>query len=174
MKYPEISPDPAIQAEYVQMRKSGTSHSLAEMFALQQSPGLQTDTRFMSENHSYNQFDGGAGDKMAGDRAMDEARRAGVITSGGRYCHQLASYPGDPTAWVWSRADVVEAARRKGLQVEGCGIKYRPPEEPIKIWDNDYKVADDIVQDELESRVLDGEKPTPELKQEISARLSGK
>lgn len=47
MKYPIISRDPAIQKEYVRMRRKGTSHNLAQMFALQEAPGLQTDTRFL-------------------------------------------------------------------------------------------------------------------------------
>lgn len=48
MKYPVISSNPQIQAEYMRMRKAGQTHNCAEMFALQTCPGLQTDTRFMS------------------------------------------------------------------------------------------------------------------------------
>jgi len=44
------------RAEYEEMVKRGVSPKLAEMFALQQGPGLQTDTRFLhgrSENGFY-------------------------------------------------------------------------------------------------------------------------
>lgn len=47
MKYPVISDNAEIQSEYARMRKNGQSHNTAEILALQISPGLQTDTRFM-------------------------------------------------------------------------------------------------------------------------------
>ena len=47
MAYQKISEDSTVQKAYVSMRKKGTSHSIAEICATQQSPGLQTDTRFL-------------------------------------------------------------------------------------------------------------------------------
>jgi len=37
-KYPKISDDPEVQKHYVECRRAGTEHKLAEMLALKRSP----------------------------------------------------------------------------------------------------------------------------------------
>jgi len=48
MKWPVVSDNPQIQARYVESRKAGESHSIAEMLAFRQVPNLQTDTRWLA------------------------------------------------------------------------------------------------------------------------------
>lgn len=123
-----VSNDPAVQAEYNLMRMKGVSHNLAEMLALGTPPANQDDTRFMSGHVNHNQFDYVAG-RLAGENALREAKEAGVSVEGARYCGGLASYPGDPTAWIRSRADVRRVAAEKGMTIEGTGVNYTPTHE---------------------------------------------
>lgn len=47
------------------------------------------------------------------------AEAAGVSTSGKLYLSGLASYPGDPTAWVSDGSDIRRVAREKNMTLEG-------------------------------------------------------
>ena len=75
------------------------------------------DTQWVRENWHNREFER---DPRMGDHYHAGARRAGVSTTGKRYSHALADYPGDPEAWVGSLSEAKEAACRKGLS---CSVE---------------------------------------------------
>lgn len=140
--------EPGKQVFYEGMVKCGRSERLAEMLAAQRPPGLgMTRAGFMKGRHH-----GGieTPEVDAHYRAMAEA--SGVSPQGKVYSGCLASYPGDPTAWVDSPSEAKEVAERKNLKLEGSishtPARYEAPDDNIEI--SEYKVAEDIVSDELE------------------------
>lgn len=97
--------------------------------------------------------------KFSGDAARchpeevwlrQQAETAGVSTTGKWYCRGLADFPGDPTAWVASRGDVLEVAKAKGMKVSGY-VEYTPPE--MEPHETGLAVAPDIV-DELADQMM--------------------
>jgi hypothetical protein len=171
-----ISDDPSVQAEYESALARGVSHKLAEMFALRTGPSLSTDTRWLTGHHSHRQFDSPTAQGL-GSVALAEARRQGVSVEGAVYKPGLASYPGDPTAWVRDRGDVKRIAALKNLEIEGPGVTHHAVDDgtpdPLTL---PYRVADDIVDREI-GRIEDvhpnATKDDPELREKVSRRLSG-
>ena len=138
---PIISADPAIQARYREMRADGQSHNMAEVLALRAFPGFVTDDTFMrGRRGNVDQF---ANAPDQGKLYHAIAEQAGVSTSGMYYCSPLASYPGDPTAWISGRSDVTRIAREKGLKIEGM-VNFTPDveHEPTP----DIPIAEDILE----------------------------
>ena len=142
---------PKRQADYERMIKAGQSERLAEMLAAQQPPGLgMTTVGFLRGRHH-----GGIGDPEVDARYRSIAEASGVSPVGKVYSSPLASYPGDPEAWVSSPSDAKEVAERKNLKLEGS-ISYTPArfEEPVGDENVDlsgkYEVAADLISDELE------------------------
>ena len=113
--FPIISRDLVTQARYENMRLAGESHKMAEMLATRTFPGLKTDAIF-----NEGKFSGDSG-KIGSQQLWlkEQAEAAGVSTSGKWYCSGLASFPGDPTAWVGDRGDVLRIAREKNMTVHG-------------------------------------------------------
>lgn len=172
-RYPIISDDPQIQQDYVKSRKSGASHKLAEMLALQIAPGLQTDTRFQSGHVNHNQF---AHDPVYGAMALENARKAGVSVEGAVYHEQLAQFPGDPQAWVRTRGDVLKICQERGRTVTGA-VNYKPAMDEGRVPDTPYEAADDIVQhelDKMEAKYPNAAKDDPGLEQRIRDAVSGR
>lgn len=185
--YPVIFPrDPYKQARYELMIEAGESGSLAEMCAAQQAPGIgMTTSIFMQGKH-----DGGISDPEHAERYRRIARENGVNPEGKMYCSGLASFPGDPTAWVNTVKEAKDHADVMGLKLEG-GINHTPPEweEPagddnIEFSNKKYVAADDLVSDEMEMEaennpeLIDEWKAKPatfeEAKNTIKERLSGR
>ncbi|MHC4866918.1 MAG: hypothetical protein ACYTEX_22800 [Planctomycetota bacterium] len=127
--------------------------------------GLSTDTTFLA----------GRGDGLPGGRrgnaaAIRKARQQGV--AGGFYSEQLGQ-------WITSKEDVKRICREKG---HGCsGLVNVPIREPeTDPHDKPYRVAEDIVQREVE-KVVDREhdgkvdaKKRADLVEATHARLAGK
>lgn len=130
-------------AWYVAMRLDGTDHKMAEMLALQQPPKSKTDREFLEGHCNGNQFDG---QEYIGDFYADEAKRAGVSIKGKVYMSGLATYPGDPRAWVADRHDVERVARENGMTVSGA-VNFKPDSrlEDAAAARGDTRVADDLV-----------------------------
>lgn len=176
-KYPVVSEDRAVQARYVACRQAGSSHRVAEMLAFRQGPSLQTDTRWLSGHVNGSQFDTPGGE-IIGGHYREVARRAGVSTEGAVYKAQLAAYPGDPRAWVRSKADVVKVAKERGMTLEGS-VHYKPPsgmDDTPGPGETPYRVADSIVDHEYEV-LCDHEPdaahmPAAEVKETIRKKLS--
>ncbi len=79
------------QKHYDHCIAQGTSATLAEMFALQRGPTLNTDSTF-----------------LAGEE------------TGYKYIHQLADYPGDPKARVSGRGDIQRICEERGFGCSGA------------------------------------------------------
>ncbi len=113
--FPVVSRDIVIQARYENMRLAGESHNMAEILATRSYPGIKTDAIF--NEGKFSGSDGRIDTEQTWLRAQAEA--AGVSTAGKWYCRGLASFPGDPTAWVGDRGDVLRIARERGMKVHG-------------------------------------------------------
>jgi hypothetical protein len=140
---PTISRNPFIQERYEIMRLRGESHNMAEILATRKFPGSRTDREFNAGRVNGNQFEHVPG---LGDYYRKIAEEAGVSVTGKFYCSGLASWPGDPTAWVSDRGDVLRVAREKGLRVSGH-VDYDPGEPTPAA---DVPIADDLVESEVE------------------------
>lgn len=137
-----ISDDPEVQAHYEACLAAGSSPRLAEMLAMQQPPGCDTDTRYMARS------------KVGGDQferspwlgkyyKETSERLAPGSTSGARYCADVARFAGDPRAWVRSRSDIRRAvADRPGYECEGdVTVKalYAPEKKQVPIAESIVK-----------------------------------
>jgi len=146
---PTISRDPGVQAHYELCRARGTSHSLAEMFALGAPPMSDSDREFLEgRGGCYEQFEG---NRLINSDYRGQARRAGVDVAGAVYISGLADYPGDPRAWVRGKGDVKRLCEERNLTSLGAvrhqGQASEPVARPV--------LADDIV-DRLVARRLEG------------------
>lgn len=144
--WPDVSMNPQVQAEYFAMRIDQVQHKLAEMLALSAPPMSRSDKEFLEGHCNGNQFEK---TPILGDAYAAEARAQGVDITGKVYIGGLASYPGDPTAWVAGRGDVERVARDKGMNVEGLVTVKSAPRDPAP----EVGVADDLVSQALESRL---------------------
>lgn len=156
--FPIVSSDPTIQNSYVAMRRDGQSHSMAEMLAFRQGPGLRTDNTFFANQDS--QY---ADPKIRAYRQL--AEQSGVDVNGAKYFSQLARWPGDPLAWKRSRGEIVEHCETFGMGLTMDGeqkVKARLDAPPAP----DIPIAPDIVHDKLED-VFDS---NPELERECLAK----
>jgi hypothetical protein len=130
------------------MRIDGQSHKMAVMLATRSFPGVRTDATFNEGRCNGNQFEA---HPALGDQYRRIADASGVSTTGKWYCSGLADFPGDPTAWVSDRGDVLRVARLKGYRVSGA-VEYDPgPRDPMP----DVPIADDILQDAIEGEMED-------------------
>lgn len=102
---------------YCECREQGTSHVLAEMFALASPPMSNTDREFLEGRCNGNQF---TGQEWVADRLKKQAEELGQSTTGKVYVSGLARFPGDPEAWVSGRGDVQRTLERRGWGSEGA------------------------------------------------------
>ena len=122
-EWPFISHNLAAQCRYEIMREDGVSHNLAEMFALQEFCGVETETTF---NQGVDETDGFDMDTSF-DRALFKkykqiAKDAGMSTGSRKYYAEVAQYPGDPRAWVASKDDVKNRLRDLGWAARGGNV----------------------------------------------------
>lgn len=142
-----FSSEPVKQAFYETLVERGESPRMAEMLAARQAPRGRTDSTWMA-----GRWGGGIRDPFVAEHYRQVALQHGVNPEGKTYCSQLASFPGDPVAWVDSVADVKKVAELKGIKLQG-GIDYTPPgwsdaPDEGSNWKN-YEVSDDIVEREM-------------------------
>lgn len=122
MKYPVVSNDPAVQKEYVKLRKEGSSHNIAEICATQTCPGISgTDSQFWAATgHLTNRFNDSPGGKAIGKYYKERAEKmAPGCTSGAVYMQGVSPEAGHPLGWVKNRSDVVRALKARGCDGEG-------------------------------------------------------
>lgn len=165
--YRRVSPDFSVQVRYEVMRIRGESHNMAETLALRTFPATRTDREFNLGRCNGNQFEGKPG---LGDHYRHLAEQAGVSTTGKYYQHGLASFPGDPTAWVSDKADVLRVAKEKGFKVSGQ-VEYDPGErEP----EPDVVIADDLVEAMTDDIMdMDGGYRREDVREKSYNRLAG-
>lgn len=139
---PKVSDNPRLQARYTQLRLNGESHNMAEVLALRAFPGFSTNDDFMRGRMNGEQF---AHNPAMGNYYRGVAESQGVSVKGKQYMSGLASYPGDPTAWVSDKSDVLRVAKAKGLTLDGL-VNYTAPQcEPS----GSVEVARDILDREV-------------------------
>jgi hypothetical protein len=124
-----ISDDPQVQAAYERIRSEGGSHNLAEMLALGQPPNIKgTDSGFLKGHCNGSQFEK---TPSIGNHYLEEAKRHGIDVKGKVYLSQLATFPGDPRAWVADQHDVQKVCEERGWGCEGAvNVKSVPLIEP--------------------------------------------
>lgn len=111
------------QKHYDLCLSQGTSPILAEMLALAQPPGCNTDNVFCADRKEEEQF---KDRRVLGFRK--KAEKQGVSTTGKIYLGGLARFPGDPTAWVSGRGDIAKTCETRGWGAEGT-VNVKPDEE---------------------------------------------
>lgn len=140
---PIISDNVYVQTHYERCLREGTSHKLAEMFALGITPCIKTDATFLRGHANGSQFQGKQ--EFMGDYYKSIAESKGQSTKGKVYLASLAAFPGDPEAWVDGRGDVERVIRKRGWKVEGAvNVDAIEPEEVERV-----AVADDIVNEKV-------------------------
>ncbi len=144
--YPVVSDDWLVQVRYWAIRLEGESHNMAEVLATRAFPGLRTDALFNLGRVNGNQFEA---QPWMGDYYKQRAEAAGVNTTGKYYSRALADYPGDPTAWVSDRGDVLRVCKEKGYRCTGLVDYEPPPVVPIP----DVAIASDLVEEEIARRL---------------------
>lgn len=104
-----------------QLRASVDPEILRDMLESGVPPMSNTDREFLEGRCNGNQFERNPG---LGDHYARVARRHGVDSKGKVYLSGLASFPGDPRAWVDGRGDVAKVCDERGW---GCvGSVNRP------------------------------------------------
>jgi len=116
---------------------------MALLLASRSFPKLRTDIEFNKGRCNGNQFEATPG---LGDYYRGVAESHGVSTTGKYYCSGLADFPGDPTAWVSNRGDVLSVARAKNMTVRG---QVEHEGRPVDVGIPSVVVADDILDDEI-------------------------
>lgn len=140
---PVISTNPAIQAHYARCRSEGTSHSLAEMFARAKPPRAEDDTTWLTSMNALQKDLFEKAPQFMRDHYQKEAAAQGNI-SGAVYMPNLATYPGDPKAWVHGQGDVKRRVEELGWNATGAiNVKARDDQAPP----DDVGIADDIVEE---------------------------
>jgi hypothetical protein len=135
---------------YVECRENGCTPRLAAALALRSFPGIKTDSIFNEGRWHRDQF---ADTPAYGRWVRAQAEAAGVNPVGKYYLSGLADFPGDPTAWVSDRGDVLRVAREKNLSIVDGYVSHRAAErEPV----GDVEIADDIVEAEVRD-ILDAD-----------------
>lgn len=165
--YPCVSRDLETQVRYWDMRLSGESHKMAELLAVGKFPAFKSDATFNAGRANGAQFETTPG---LGDYYRGIAEAAGVSTTGRYYSAGLADFPGDPTAWVADRADVLRVAKDKGYKVSG-DVEYDPGErEPMP----DVAVAPEIVAEQVDAYMAkDPGERRADVEERITAVLTG-
>lgn len=109
-EYPIVSRNPAIQEAYLEMRKNGQSHNIAELLAFRRSPDIRTDSTYMAGMVTD--------EDPAARRYRRDAEAAGIDTAGAIYLSKIAEYPGDPKAFVRTRGDIVRRCEELNYDLE--------------------------------------------------------
>lgn len=146
---------------YLKCLGNGCSVRLAEMLALQSPPMSNTDREFMEGRCNGNQFEK---HPLLGDFYKQEAARAGVNTTGKTYLSGLASYPGDPRAWVSGRGDAQKVCEERGW---GCDGSVKVKATRFAESGGRYQVAEDIVQERVEEMLSSAPEPQKVDREEV-------
>lgn len=140
------SSDQSVQAKYEEYRNSGVPHGMAQVLATRRFPRITTDSTFMKGKVNGNQFEKTPG---LGDHYKQIAEKSGVSVTGKVYYPSLASFPGDPAAWISGRGDALALCKERGWSIEG-DVTYKAPERSNEPTPS-VGVADDIVERETQN-----------------------
>lgn len=160
------------QAHYDLCVSNGCTPMLAEMLALQQPPMSDSEREWAHGRCNENQFEN---QDFVGNHHRKLAKKAGVNPKGKFYVSGLATYPGDPRAWVSSRDEVKSICEKNGWGCRGAvNVARRTDEAPPAPID----VADDLVESYAKQAIAKdpglAEKPFEEVKHQTKQRIKGK
>jgi hypothetical protein len=138
-EFPVVSSDVRVQRLYEESRREGTSHKLAEMFALRQFPGLRTERTFYRMNHIGTLADQFAGEEHNLEILAAKAKAQGrTVNYTDVYNESLAKEPLDPNALVprgQGRSYIKRVCERNDWECHGAvEVKrsYRDLEKNLK------------------------------------------
>lgn len=114
---------------------------LAEMFASGRAPCIRTTATIFAGQHSQPAMGDPDTDAMYREIAAD----AGVSVNGAVYNPTLASFPGDPRAWIRDEGDAMRLAEERNLTLSGAVTRQAIEVPPMP----DVDVAPDIVYDKM-------------------------
>lgn len=132
--------------------RQGNTPRFAEMVALRTPGGAVTDCSFLANRGTLgSQF---AGDEQVLDQVVSNAKKAGYNPNANDvYLSQLASFPGDPKAFVpatGGRGHVQKVCEERGWACEGSvKVKAREPEKPVE----NVKLGTDLVESNVKKMV---------------------
>lgn len=117
-------------SHYRKMIRDGQSSRFAEMCALQCPPGVRGTDRAVMQGR-YNMEWLSDLSPANRKRVLEEAKKAGINTSGKYYQSGLADHrgPADPAAWIDSAADIKKVAQQRNLHVSGI-VEHTAHEVP--------------------------------------------
>lgn len=157
------------QAFYQQCIADGQSPAMAEIFASQRAPGIETDSSLLAGIGTLaDQFDG-AEDQL--DYLVKQAKADGYTPKpSDYYCGSLATKAGDKNAWLnhdRGRSHVKQVCRQRGVGCQGAVKVASGPADPGP----KVKLAESIIREKARQLVRrDPDKArlsAPDLKQLI-------
>ena len=130
MRYPIVSDHPPVQSHYEKCRRSGTSHSLAEMLAFRQPPASRTDVEFFRGRKTLrDEYDGTDEDFK---ELIDSSGRHGYKPgTNDVYLPTIARFHGDPEAFIQptgGRSQYRRQVEKLGVSCQDLGTRHRQPE----------------------------------------------
>jgi hypothetical protein len=140
--------------EFVYAVYGGTSVRLAAMFVTGRTPAINTDDVFMRgwKKSGPEQF--AHMPRLAREAYLEPAKRAGVSTNGKVYFSELASFPGDPRAWIGTKGEAQALLRERRWSCDALGVNHEPVERP-----DDVPLAADIVDRHVEEELAEVPEP---------------
>lgn len=117
---------------------------------LEHPPQLITDDTFFLSEKGGEQF---ADNPALGDYYARELRARGGSPVGKKYMRSLARYPGDPEAWVSSRAEVKKICEQRGWNCDGQ-VKVKHSQDNVDPG-KPAEIGDDIVTEAMMEKVLE-------------------
>lgn len=103
--------------------REGGGINLAIMCACRRAPHVSSTSTFMGgyADAGGAQFDGKH--PLVQQTYVGQAKAAGVAINGKRYFSEIAAFPGDPEAWVGTKAEAADVVRRRGWASDDLGVK---------------------------------------------------
>jgi hypothetical protein len=161
---------PAAVKLYKQILAKGETAEWAAMCALQEAPRTKNTDRTFCAGHRRHMEQM---DDYNRSKILRAAKKAGINTQG-KYFNGIGKYT-DPAAWSSNQQDVIDAAKRKNLKLEGpvnCDYtrKDLPPPKPKKL-------AEDLVKNEAlalmkkDPSLAAKVRRSPKAKQELRERI---
>ncbi len=152
MRYPIISDNERIQDFYEVMRRSGTSHNMAEMLAMRAPPRCSTDNVFAAGLGTLEQQF--AKDPVGLDLVTKAAMRKGYKPNPNDvYLSSLANDTGDPEAFVpagGAQGHIMRVLEKRNWASRGGYVTRKAREEAPT---PNVRLAPDLVAEEMRNQI---------------------
>lgn len=151
-EYQYVKPPVTRLAFYIRLRREGTAHAMAEMFASQRAPGLETTDSFWQGRPHFSRV---YGEDYANIVRSKLAARGVRLGPNDEYMPELARFRGDPEAVVsfdGARDYIRNLCERRGQACEGAvNVKHREPDHDPH--DSAIPMAEDLVRKNAQQMV---------------------